>query len=59
MMTSLPRFTFGFDDLVDGVNIIPMAMGLFGISEVLSNIDRAMDSPGRSLKPGSAICGPP
>ncbi|MBP1700129.1 MAG: hypothetical protein H6Q41_5317, partial [Deltaproteobacteria bacterium] len=34
MMTSLPRFTFGIDELVDGVNIIPMAMGLFGISEV-------------------------
>jgi putative tricarboxylic transport membrane protein len=29
---------------VDGVNIIPMAMGLFGISEVLSNIDRDLDS---------------
>ena len=45
MMTSLPRFTFGIDELVDGVNIIPMAMGLFGISEVLSNIDRDLDSP--------------
>jgi len=45
MMTSLPRFTFGIDELVDGVNIIPMAMGLFGISEVLSNIDRKVDSP--------------
>jgi putative tricarboxylic transport membrane protein len=50
MMTSLPRFTFGIDDLVDGVNIIPMAMGLFGISEVLSNIDRDLDSPREVLQ---------
>jgi putative tricarboxylic transport membrane protein len=44
MMTSLPRFTFGIDELTDGLDIIPLAMGLFGISEVLSNIDQNLDA---------------
>lgn len=44
MMTGLPRFTFGIDELTDGVGIVPIAMGLFGISEVLQNIEKNLDS---------------
>ncbi|MBZ2187539.1 tripartite tricarboxylate transporter permease [Alcanivorax sp. JB21] len=32
------RYTFGLQGLSDGVNLIAIAMGLFGISEILSNI---------------------
>ena len=42
MITGLPRFTFGIDDLIDGVGIIPVVMGLFGISEVLTNIEQTL-----------------
>ena len=33
------RFTLGSVTLMDGVGIVPAAMGLFGISEVLTNIE--------------------
>jgi putative tricarboxylic transport membrane protein len=39
-ITATPRITFGFLELFDGIGIAPVAMGLFGIGEVLSNIER-------------------
>jgi putative tricarboxylic transport membrane protein len=39
MFTGTPRFTFGIFELYDGVGIIPVVMGLFGISEVLINLE--------------------
>jgi putative tricarboxylic transport membrane protein len=33
------RLTYGLEPLVDGVGLIPVIMGLFGISEVLINIE--------------------
>ena len=35
----LTRFTFGSLTLMDGVGLVPAAMGMFGISEVLINIE--------------------
>lgn len=35
-----PRFTFGIADLYDGVGFIPVAMGLFGISEILATVEK-------------------
>ncbi len=37
------RFTFGMFELDDGIGIIPVVMGLFGISEVLLNIEKKME----------------
>lgn len=37
---SLPRFTFGIDQLITGINFIPAMIGLFGVSEVLRNVLR-------------------
>jgi putative tricarboxylic transport membrane protein len=37
-----PRFTFGIDILLDGLGVIPVVMGLFGISEVLLNIEEGV-----------------
>jgi len=34
------RFTFGTLYLLDGVGLVPLAMGLFGMGEVLFNIER-------------------
>lgn len=43
MISGLPRFTLGMNELMDGVNIVPIAMGLFGVSEVLGNIEQSLD----------------
>jgi putative tricarboxylic transport membrane protein len=34
-----PRFTFGYAELLEGVNFVPVVMGLFGISEILINAE--------------------
>jgi putative tricarboxylic transport membrane protein len=39
IITAKPRFTLGIIELRDGVDIVPLAMGLFGISEVLVNLE--------------------
>jgi putative tricarboxylic transport membrane protein len=40
MVSGTPRFTFGQTELLDGLNFIPVMIGLFGLSEVLRNIRR-------------------
>jgi TctA family transporter len=35
------RFTFGIGLLYDGIDFIPVAMGLFGIAEIMRNLDRS------------------
>jgi putative tricarboxylic transport membrane protein len=42
-VTGTARFTFGFTALMDGIGMIPVVMGLFGISEMLLNIETKMD----------------
>jgi putative tricarboxylic transport membrane protein len=37
------RFTFGCTSIYDGIGLIPAAMGLFGISEVLMNLEVSVD----------------
>jgi putative tricarboxylic transport membrane protein len=39
-ITAAPRMTLGLLELYDGISIAPVAMGLFGIGEVLVNIER-------------------
>jgi len=39
-ITASPRVTFGMLELFDGVGLAPVAMGLFGIGEVLVNLER-------------------
>lgn len=34
------RFTFGFIGLIDGVGLIPLVMGFFGISEIFLNLEK-------------------
>jgi putative tricarboxylic transport membrane protein len=42
-ITASPRFTLGTVTLTDGIGLVPMIMGLFGISEVLLNLERGAD----------------
>ena len=35
-MDSFPRFTFGWDELMMGIDFLPIAMGFFGVSEILN-----------------------
>ena len=43
LITGLPRFTFGINELSDGVGIIPLVMGLFGISEIFENLEQTLE----------------
>ena len=43
IMTATPRFTFGIYFLMDGVGLVPVVMGLFGISEVLLNLEGKLE----------------
>jgi putative tricarboxylic transport membrane protein len=36
------RFTFGIPDFYDGIGLVPLLMGLFGISEVLINLEQVV-----------------
>ena len=40
--TGSSRFVFGIPDLLDGIGLAPFVMGLFGISEVLLNIEQSL-----------------
>lgn len=43
MITTQARFTFGIIDLEDGVGLVPLVMGLFGVSEVLVNLEASVN----------------
>jgi len=34
------RFTFGLTELMDGIGLVPLVMGLFGISEIILNLEQ-------------------
>lgn len=38
-ISGLARFSFNIPELLDGVGLVPLVMGLFGISEVLLNVE--------------------
>lgn len=42
------RFTFGLDELQDGIDFVPLSMGLFGFAEIMRNLEGNMS---RSLVP--------
>ncbi len=39
------RFTLGISALADGIGFVPVAMGLFGIAEVISSLERGGTKP--------------
>jgi putative tricarboxylic transport membrane protein len=42
-LTAWPRFTFGQLELADGISFVALAIGLFGVSEILLNLERSAD----------------
>src|SRR4030095_5763779 len=38
------RFTFGITELTDGIDVATMAIGIFGIGEIITNLTRPQDS---------------
>jgi putative tricarboxylic transport membrane protein len=40
IITGKARFTFGLAGLLDGVGLVPLVMGLFGISEIFLNLEK-------------------
>jgi putative tricarboxylic transport membrane protein len=41
-ITALPRLTFDRLELLDGIGLIPVVMGLFGVAEILSNLEQEL-----------------
>jgi putative tricarboxylic transport membrane protein len=39
LISGFPRFTLGINELTDGIGIVPLVMGLFGVSEILENLE--------------------
>jgi len=46
---SVPRFTFGHDELIAGIDFIPAMIGLFGMSEVLRGLLQQAKEPVSSM----------
>lgn len=55
--SGVSRFDFGFPELQDGIGIVALAMGLFGITEIIASInhvkaaDRKMDVSMKAMLP--------
>lgn len=41
--SGVPRYTFGLPMLTDGISFITLAMGLFGLGEIIVNLESDMD----------------
>jgi len=39
-INAMPRLTFDRLELVDGIGLVPVVMGLFGVAEILTNIEQ-------------------
>src|ERR687895_1491064 len=39
LYTGTPRFTFGVRELFDGINFVSVAVGVFGVAEILRNLE--------------------
>ncbi|WP_119153511.1 tripartite tricarboxylate transporter permease [Caldimonas tepidiphila] len=42
--SGVPRFDFGVPELMDGINLVALAMGVFGVSEVIASINKVRAS---------------
>jgi TctA family transporter len=38
--SGIPRFSFGIDELADGINVTIVAMGMFGFAEIITNLEK-------------------
>ncbi|MCB5161179.1 tripartite tricarboxylate transporter permease [Marinomonas algarum] len=49
-ITSVPRFTFGMMDLYSGISIIPVLIGLFALSEALTQLESVVTEKKQTLR---------
>lgn len=45
LTTGIARYDFGYFELHDGISFIALAMGLFGVSEILLSVSQKVDKP--------------
>ena len=53
VQTGQQRFTWGIPELSDGINFVVLAMGLFGVAEVINNLENPEIRKGIVAKRGS------
>ena len=44
-VTAMNRFTFGFNDLSQGIDLVPLVVGLYGITEIMFLVERIKSQP--------------
>ena len=44
-VTAMNRFTFGFNDLSQGIDLVPLVVGLYGITEIMFRVERIKSQP--------------
>ena len=42
-VSGIARLSFNIEEIIDGIGLVPVVMGLFGISEVLINVETSME----------------
>jgi len=42
-VSGIARLSFNIEELIDGIGLVPVVMGLFGISEVMLNVESSME----------------
>jgi len=48
----VPRLTFGFPELMDGVDFVAVSMGMFGLAEIVRNLDAGAASGAQTFPVG-------
>jgi TctA family transporter len=43
--TGISRYTLGFPELLDGISFVPIAIGLFGLADIMANLERPREQP--------------
>jgi putative tricarboxylic transport membrane protein len=42
-VSGVRRFTFGINELYEGIGIVPMVMGIYGVGEILINLEETLE----------------
>jgi putative tricarboxylic transport membrane protein len=54
-ISGVARFSFGIPEFLDGLGIVPMAMGLFGIAEIFINLEKIIKTDVTDAKIGNLL----
>lgn len=53
--SGVERFTFGLPQLSDGISFVVISMGIFGIAEIIANLERSRGQPPQVARVGSLM----